>query len=58
MTKLQIALSDEETESLTKQAEKMGYKLTKFVKFLLAMEAYRVLREIQLANSGSHDEVY
>ncbi len=58
MTKLQISLSNEETESLTKQAEKMGYKLTKFVKFLLAMEAYRVLREVQLANSSSHDEVY
>ena len=47
MTKLQITLTDEETEGLRKQAEKMGYSLTKFVKFLLAKEAYNILLTIQ-----------
>ena len=42
MKKLQISLTSEEVKLLEIQASELGYKLTKFVKFLLSQEAYRV----------------
>jgi len=46
MAKLQITLTDQEAEVFKKRGEELGYSLTKFVKFLLAMEAYKISQEL------------
>lgn len=46
MTKLQIALTDQEADFLTFQAMNLGYSLTRFVKFLLGKEAMKVSEQI------------
>ena len=45
MAKLQISLTDQEAEVFEKKAEELGYSLTKFVKFLLSMEVYKMAGE-------------
>jgi len=47
MAKLQISLTDQEAEVFEKKAEELGYSLTKFVKFLLSMEAYKMAGEMK-----------
>jgi hypothetical protein len=47
MAKLQITLTEQEAEVFGKRAEELGYSLTKFVKFLLAMEAYKISQELR-----------
>jgi hypothetical protein len=47
MTKLQLTLTDQEAEVFRKRADELGYSLTKFVKFLLAMEAYKISEEMK-----------
>ena len=42
MAKLQITLTDQEAEVFRKRGEELGYSLTKFVKFLLAMQVYKI----------------
>lgn len=39
MTKLQITLTDEETQLLSVRAAVLGYDVTKYAKFVLAQEA-------------------
>ena len=39
MTKLQITLTAQEADLLSGKAAQLGYKLTRFVKFLIAKEA-------------------
>ena len=39
MTKLQITLTDEETQLLSMRAAVLGYDVTKYAKFVLAQEA-------------------
>lgn len=39
MTKLQITLTDEETQLLSMRATVLGYDVTKYAKFVLAKEA-------------------
>lgn len=46
MTKLQLTLTDQEAEVFRKRADELGYSLTKFVKFLLAMEVYKISQEL------------
>ena len=46
MAKLQITLTDQEAEVFRKKGEELGYSLTKFVKFLLAMEVYKISQEL------------
>lgn len=43
MTKLQITLSDQETNLLRQKAMALGYDVTKYAKFVLAREAEEVL---------------
>ena len=52
MAKLQITLTDEEARVLQIQAEKLDYNLIKFVKFLLAKEAYEALSQGQSVKQG------
>ncbi len=46
MAKLQITLTEQEAEVFRKRGEELGYSLTKFVKFLLAMEVYKISQEL------------
>ena len=46
MTKLQIALTDQETANLNLLAFKMGYSLTRFVKFLIGQAAFKVAENV------------
>ena len=46
MTKLQIALTDQEAANLNLQAFKMGYSLTRFVKFLIGQVAFKAVENI------------
>lgn len=39
MTKLQISLTDQETQLLEERASLLGYDVTKYAKFVLAKEA-------------------
>lgn len=39
MTKLQITLTDEETQLLSMRAAALGYDVTKYAKFVLAQDA-------------------
>lgn len=39
MTKLQISLTDQETQLLSMRAAVLGYDVTKYAKFILAKEA-------------------
>jgi len=45
--KLQLSFTDQEAEVFRKKAEELGYSLTKFVKFLLSMEAYKISGELK-----------
>jgi len=47
MVKLQLSFTDQEAEVFRKKAEELGYSLTKFVKFLLSMEAYKISGELK-----------
>jgi len=47
MAKLQISLTDQEAGVFEKKAEELGYSLTKFVKFLLSMEVYKMSKEMK-----------
>ncbi|MCG2691580.1 hypothetical protein L6272_01990 [Microgenomates group bacterium] len=46
MTKLQIALTDQEASNLNLLAMGLGYNLTKYVKFLIAQKAAAVSESI------------
>lgn len=46
MTKLQIALTDQEADFLTFQAFNLGYSLTRYVKFLIGQKAAAVSESI------------
>ena len=46
MTKLQIALTDQEADFLTFQAVNLGYSLTRYVKFLIGQKAAAVSESI------------
>jgi len=52
MVKLQLSFTEEEAEVFRKKAEELGYSLTKFVKFLLSMEAYKISEELKDKQSG------
>ncbi|MFH0943021.1 MAG: hypothetical protein V1810_02485 [Candidatus Beckwithbacteria bacterium] len=46
MTKLQIALTDQEAANLSLSAMRLGYSLTRFVKFLLGQAAFKAAENI------------
>lgn len=46
MTKLQISLTDEETQLLEEKASLLGYDVTKYAKFVLAREAVEEIKSI------------
>lgn len=46
MTKLQIALTDQEAANLNLSAMNLGYSLTRFVKFLIGQAAFQVTQNI------------
>lgn len=46
MTKLQISLTDQETELLAARAAYMGYDVTKYAKFVLASEAREAIASV------------
>jgi len=45
MTKLQITLTSAEADLLSAKAAQFGYKLTRFVKFLIAKEAAKTAEQ-------------
>lgn len=45
MTKLQITLTNEEADLLSAKAAQFGYKLTRFVKFLISKEAAEIANQ-------------
>jgi len=52
MVKLQLSFTDQEAEVFRKKAEELGYSLTKFVKFLLSMEVYKISGELRDKQAG------
>jgi len=46
MTKLQITLTDEETQLLSMRAAVLGYDVTKYAKFVLAKDAVEQISSI------------
>lgn len=46
MTKLQITLTDEETQLLSMRAAVLGYDVTKYAKFVLAQDAVEQITSI------------
>lgn len=46
MYKLQLSITDKEQELLAARAARLGYDVTKYVKFLLSQEAYQAVEEI------------
>ncbi len=45
MTKLQLTLTNQEADLLSFKAGKLGYNLTKFIKFLIGREAASVVED-------------
>lgn len=41
MDKIQLTLTNQETQLLSRQAARLGYDVTKYVKFLISREAYK-----------------
>jgi hypothetical protein len=56
MTKLQITLTDEETQLLSMRAAALGYDVTKYAKFVLAQEAMWQVSEIPTFQATSKME--
>ena len=52
MTKLQLSLTDRETELLMQKASLLGYDVTKYAKFVLAREAEEALNTIPVFNAS------
>ena len=52
MTKLQLSLTDRETELLMQKASLLGYDVTKYAKFVLAREAEEALSAIPIFNAS------
>lgn len=50
MTKLQISLTDEETQLLQEKADLLGYDVTKYAKFILAGEAVDQMKKTRLTS--------
>jgi hypothetical protein len=46
MTKLQITITNQEADLLSAKATLFGYKLTRFVKFLIAREVAQTMEQI------------
>jgi len=44
MTKVQLTLTDQETNILSDKASQLGYGLTRFIKFLISQEATQTLK--------------
>ncbi len=40
MTKIQLSLTDQETDILSAEAAQLGYNLTKFIKFLISKVSF------------------
>ncbi len=43
MTKVQLTLTDQEAEILSSKAARLGYGLTRYVKFLIASDAVKAI---------------
>ncbi len=53
MTKLQIALTDQEAANLNLSAMNLGYSLTRFVKFLIGQAAFKAAQNIPVYQMSS-----
>jgi len=42
MTKIQLSLTDQETDILSAEAAQLGYNLTKFIKFLISKTSFNI----------------
>jgi len=42
MTKIQLSLTDQETDILSAEAARLGYNLTKFIKFLISRTSFDI----------------
>ena len=53
MTKLQITLTDQEVDLLSRKAAYLGYDVTKYAKFILAREADEMVNNVPSFKASS-----
>ncbi len=53
MTKLQITLTDEETQLLSMRAAALGYDVTKYAKFVLAQDAVEQINAVPIFKANA-----
>ena len=46
MNKVQLTLTNEEMNALLLKASKLGYDVTKYIKYLIASEAFSIIEDI------------